>query len=156
MNQIVILRKRSFFLLLVLGLTAATSQAQLKDVLSKTGSKSSPGSLLTQFAGALKPTSFLSSWASGGKTNWLSTASKVTDAVGMASSISSLTGFIKPDMFKQGFNVSSITQAASAVKTLSDAGGLLKSLEGGLKPVAFLSSWASKRPAFMNALSLLK
>jgi len=155
MSQNIILR-RSFFFFLVLTFTAVTSQAQLKDVLSKTGGKSSPGSLLTQFAGALKPTSFLSSWAGGGKTNWLSAAGKVTDAVGMANSISSLTGFIKPDMFKQGFNAGSITQAASAVKTLSDAGGLLKSLEGGLKPAAFLASWATKRPAFMNALNLLK
>jgi hypothetical protein len=39
----------------------------------------------------------------------------------MAKSVSSLTSFIKPSMFKQGFNVSSITQAASTVKTLSDA-----------------------------------
>jgi hypothetical protein len=154
MNQIAILRKRSILLYLVLCLTAATSQAQLGGL---TGAKSpSAGSLLKQFAGALKPTSFLSSWASGGKTNWLSAAGKVTDAVGMASSISSLTSFIKPDMFKQGFNVGTITQAASAVKTYSDASGLLKSLEGGLKPAAFLSSWATKRPGFMSALSLLK
>jgi hypothetical protein len=156
MNQIVILPKRSLPVLLILGLTAITAQAQLKDVLSKSSSKSSPASLLTQFAGALKPTSFLSSWAGGGKTNWLSAAGKVTDAVGMASSISSLTSFIKPDMFKQGFNAGSITQAAGAVKTFSDAGGLLKTLEGGLKPAAFLSSWASKKPAFMSALNLLK
>lgn len=153
MNQIAILQKKSLLLLLVMGLTAATAQAQLGGL---TGSKPSAGSLLTQFAGALKPTSFLSGWASGGKTNWLSTASKVTDAVGMASSISSLTSFIKPDMFKQGFNVGSITQAASAVKTFSDAGGLLKNLEGGLKPAAFLSSWATKKPGFMSALNLLK
>ncbi|MDO6433409.1 hypothetical protein Q4E93_22545 [Flavitalea sp. BT771] len=154
MNQIVILRKKWLLLFLILGLTATTTQAQLGGL---TGAKSpNAGGLLKQFAGALKPTSFLSSWASGGKANWLSAASKVTDAVGMASSISSLTGFIKPDMFKQGFNVSTITQAASAVKTYSDASGLLKSLEGGLKPAAFLSSWATKRPAFMTALNLLK
>ena len=156
MNQIVILPKKSLLVLLILGMTVITAQAKLKDVLSKTSGKSSPASLLTQFAGALKPTSLLSSWASGGKTNWLSAAGKVTDAAGMASSISSLTSFIKPDMFKQGFNVGSITQAAGAVKTSSDAGGLLKTLEGGLKPAAFLSSWASKKPAFMNALNLLK
>ena len=54
----------SILLFFVLGLTAATSQAQLKDVLSKAGSKPNPASLLTQFAGVLKPTSFLSSWAS--------------------------------------------------------------------------------------------
>jgi hypothetical protein len=154
MNQLIILRKKSILLFLIMFLAAATSQAQLGGL---TGAKPpSAGGLLKQFAGALKPTSFLSSWASGGKTNWLSTASKVTDAVGMASSISSLTSFIKPDMFKQGFNVGTITQAASAVKTFSDASGLLKSLEGGLKPAAFLSSWATKRPGFMSALDLLK
>jgi len=157
MPSITFLLKRSFLLLFVVGLTATTSQAQLKDVLSKAGGgSSSPSSLLTQFAGALKPTSFLSSWASGGKTNWLSAAGKVSDAISMAKSVSSLTSFIKPSMFKHGFNVSSITQAASTVKTLSDAGGLLKNLEGGIKPEAFLSSWASKRPAFDKALSLLK
>jgi len=157
MNQIPFLQRKSILLLLVMGLTAASSQAQLKDVLSKaTGSTPNAGSLLTQFAGALKPTSFLSSWAGGGKTNWLSAASKVSDAVSMAKSVSSLTSFIKPSMFKEGFNVGSITQAASAVKTYSDASGLLKNLEGGIKPAAFLSSWASKRPGFMNALNLLK
>jgi|GEM_PF-551102 len=154
MNQIAILRKKSILLLFIMGLAAATTQAQLGGL---TGAKSpNAGSLLKQFAGALKPASFLSSWASGGKTDWLSTAGKVTDAVNMASSISSLTSFIKPDMFKQGFNVGTITQAAGAVKTYSDASGLLKSLEGGLKPAAFLSSWATKRPGFMSALNLLK
>ena len=157
MNQIPFLQRKSILLLLVMGLTAASSQAQLKDVLSKaTGGTPNAGSLLTQFAGALKPTSFLSSWAGGGKTNWLSAASKVSDAVSMAKSVSSLTSFIKPGMFKQGFNASSITQAAGTAKTFSDAGGLLKNLEGGLKPEAFASSWTSKRPGFMNALNLLK
>ncbi|HVU55112.1 MAG TPA: hypothetical protein VHD83_08645 [Puia sp.] len=156
MTTITFLPKKSFLLLLVIGMTAITTQAQLKDVLSKTGGSSSPSSLLTQFAGALKPGSLSSGWASGGKTNWLSAAGKVTDAIGMAKSVSSLTGFIKPSMLKDGFNVSSITSAAGTVKTLSDAGGLLKNLEGGLKPEAFLSSWASKRPAFDKALSLLK
>lgn len=153
MNQIAILQRKSFLLLFALCLTATATQAQLPSI---GGSKPNAGSLLSQFAGALKPTSMLSSWASGGKTSWLSTASKVTDAIGMAKSISSLTSFIKPDMFKQGFNVSTITQAASAVKTYSDASSVLKSLEGGLKPEAFLASWATKRPGFMSALNLLK
>ena len=156
MTSITFLPKKLLLLLFVIGLTATTSQAQLKDVLSKAGGSSSPSSLLTQFAGALKPSSFLSSWASGGKTNWLSAAGKVSDAISMAKSVSSLTSFIKPSLFKQGFNAGSITQAAGTVKTLSDAGGLLKNLEGGIKPEAFLSSWASKRPAFDKALSLLK
>jgi hypothetical protein len=149
------LSKKTVLLLLVIGLVG-TSQAQLKDVVSKAGGSSSPSSLLTQFAGALKPGSFLSSWATGGKTNWLSAAGKVSDAIGMAKSVSSLTSFIKPSMLKQGFNASSITQAAGTANTYADAGGLLKSLEGGLKPEAFLSSWASKRPAFDKALSMLK
>ncbi|HEY6902308.1 MAG TPA: hypothetical protein VI233_16745 [Puia sp.] len=138
-------------------LISFSSQAQLKDALTKASSSApNPGSLLSQFAGALKPTSFLPSWASGGKTDWLSAAGKVSNAVSMAKSVSSLTGFIKPDMFKSGFNVGSITQAAGAVKTYSDASGVLKSLEGGLKPEAFLSSWASKRSSWLSALNLLK
>jgi hypothetical protein len=55
------------------------------------------GSLLTEFSKAIKPSSFLSSWASG-KSGWLNKASKITDAAGMAGSVSSLAGFIKPDV----------------------------------------------------------
>jgi hypothetical protein len=150
------MKLRPFLLLFVLGLAVTSTQAQLKDVLSKAGGSPNAGSLLTQFAGAIKPTSFLSGWASGGKTNWLSAAGKVSDAVSMAKSVSSLTGFIKPGMFKQGFNAGTITQAASAVKTYSDATGVLKTLEGGLKPEALTSAWASKRTGWLSALNLLK
>ena len=150
-------KKMSLFLLIA-GLAVTSSQAQLKDVLSKGSAASgvNAGSLLQQFSGALNPTSMLSSWASGGKTNWLSAAGKVSDAVSMGKSISSLAGFIKPGMFKQGFNVSSLIQTANTVQTVSAAGGLLKNLEGGLKPEALTSNWASKRPAWLNAVSLLK
>jgi hypothetical protein len=147
--------KKASLLLLMTGLIITVAQAQLKDVLSKSGAPNA-GSLLTQFAGAIKPTSFLSGWANGGKSKWLSAAGKVSDAVSMAKSVSSLTGFIKPDMFKQGFNTGSVVQAANTVKTYSDAGGLLKNLEGGLKPEALVSSWAGKRTGWSNALSLLK
>jgi hypothetical protein len=74
----------------------------------------------------------------------------------MAKSVSSLSGFIKPGLFKQGFNLGSVTQAANTAKTYSDASGVLKNLEGGLKPEAFVSSWAGKRTGWLNALSLLK
>jgi hypothetical protein len=149
--------KQVSLLLLIMGLTIASTQAQLKDVLSKAGAGTpNAGSLLTQFAGAIKPTSFLSGWASGGKTNWLSAAGKVSDAASMAKSISSLAGFIKPGMFKQGFSAGSLMQTANTVKTYSDASGVLKNLEGGLKPAAFVSSWAGKRTGWLNALSLLK
>jgi len=151
------MKKLSLFLLFA-GLLTFTSRAQLKDALSKATSAgaSNAGSLLKQFAGAIKPTSFLPSWGSGGKTDWLAAAGKVSSAVSMAKSVSGLAGFIKPDMFKQGFNVGSLTQAAGAVKTYADAGNVLKSLEGGLKPEAMLSSWASKRPAWLSALNMLK
>jgi len=59
-------------------------------------------------------------------------------------------------MFRQGFSAGSLTQAAGAVKTYADAGNVLKSLEGGLRPEAMLSSWAAKRPAWLNALNMLK
>ena len=151
--------KKSLFLLLFLtSVGFLTTQAQLKDALNKTATstKANIGSLLSQFAGAIKPTSFLSSWASGGKTDFLSTASKVTDAVGVGKSISSLAGFIKPDMFKSGFDVSKLIQTANTVKTLSSAAGLLKNLEGGLKPEALLSTWTSQKPAWLSALNLIK
>ena len=113
------------------------------------------GSLLTQFAKAIKPASFLSSWASG-KSGWLSKAAKVASAPGMASSISSLAGFIKPSMFKSGFNVQELMSAAGAAKSMSDAAGLLKNLEGGLKPEAMSSEWGAKKTSWESALALLK
>jgi len=113
------------------------------------------GSLLTQFAKAIKPASFLSSWASG-KSGWLSKAAKVVDAPGMASSISSLAGFIKPGMFKSGFNVQELVSAAGAAKSMADATGLLKNLEGGLKPEAMSSDWGAKKTSWESALALLK
>jgi hypothetical protein len=147
------MKQRLFVLLLLTSLGSLTSEAQLS--LPKAG-KANIGSLLTQFAGALKPTSFLDSWTGGGKTDWLSAAAKVTDGGGLGKSIASLAGFIKPDMFKTGFNVASLVKTANTVKTLSSATGLLKNLEGGLKPEALTSGWASKRPAWLSALNLIK
>ena len=113
------------------------------------------GSLLTQFAKAIKPASFLSSWTSG-KSGWLSKASKIVDAGGMASSVSSLAGFIKPGMFKSGFNVQELMKAAGTAKSMADATGLLKNLEGGLKPEAMSSDWGAKKTSWESALALLK
>ena len=113
------------------------------------------GSLLTQFAKAIKPASFLSSWASA-KSGWLGKAAKVASAPAMASSISSLAGFIKPAMFKSGFNVKDLMSAAGTAKTMADATGLLKNLEGGLKPEAMSSDWGAKKTGWESALALLK
>src|SRR5258708_35054938 len=110
------MKKLSLFLLFSC-LVAVSTQAQLKDVLSKASGAGmpNPGSLLTQFAGALKPTSFLPSWGSGGKTDWLGAAGKVSNAVSMGKSVSSPAWFIKPAMFKKGFQACSVVQAASPV-----------------------------------------
>jgi hypothetical protein len=151
------MKKFSLFLLFSC-LIVLTTEAQLKNALSKASGTGAPnpGSLLTQFAGALQPSSFiLSSW-NGVKTSWFSSAGKVSSAIGMAQSVSDLSRYIKPAMFKQGFTMSSITSAARAVRTYSDAGGVLKSLEGGLKPEAFVGGWTGKRSGWLSALNLLK
>lgn len=145
--------KKSFLLLLLIStLGSITAQAQLK----LPTSKANIGSLLTQFSDGLKPTSFLESWAGGGKTDWLSAASKVTDAGGFGKSIASLAGFIKPTLFKGGFDVANLIKTANTVKTVSSAAGLLKNLEGGLKPEAFTTGWAKQRTGWLGALNLLK
>lgn len=146
-----------FLFVAALTVVTVSANAQL-DALKKTATsatESTAGKLLSQFAGAIKPTSFLSSWA-GEKSSWLSKASKVTDAVGVAQSVSSLAGAIKPDMFKSGFNVSNLIQTAGTVKTMANAAGLLKNLEGGLKPDALTSAWGTQRSGWLSALSLLK
>jgi hypothetical protein len=118
------------------------------------GTTAGPGKLLTQFGGALKTTSLLSSFA-GQKSGWMARAGKVTNVVGMAQSVASLAGGIKPTMFKSGFNVSNLIQTAGTVKTLAST-GLLKNPEGGLKPEALASSFAAQKPGWESALSLLK
>ncbi|GGB25475.1 hypothetical protein [Puia dinghuensis] len=154
MEKLFLFKSKSLLLLLAVSLTFASSKAQLPSMPGAVEPKAS--SLLQQFAGQLKPSSFFSSWASGGKAKWLSTASKAKDAVSMAQSVSLLSTFIKPGMANQGFSLNSISQGASAVKSYSEASGLLKNLANGLKPEAFLSSWQSKKPAFMSALDMLK
>jgi len=113
------------------------------------------GKLLSQLAGAIKPSSFTDAFK-GEKSSWLDKAAKVTDPKGIAGSVSSLAGFIKPGMFKQGLNAQSILQTAGKVKSLADASGLLKTFEGALKPDAFTSGWASQKTGWLSALSLLK
>lgn len=154
MERLLSFKTRSGLLLLAMTFTFAVSRAQIPSLPGSVGPKAS--SLLQQFAGQLKPGSFLTSWAAGGKAKWLSAAGKVKDAMGMAQSVSTLSSFIKPEMAAPGFSLKSIAAGASGAKTYSEAGGLLKNLANGLKPEAFLSSWQSKKPAFMSALDLLK
>ncbi len=113
------------------------------------------GNLVSQFTNAINPASFTDKWATN-KSSFLSNAGKITDAVGVVKSIASLAGFIKPGMFKQGFNIQNLISTANTVKTMAQATGVLKSFEGGLKPEAFTSGWAAKRPAWLNAVNLIK
>ena len=145
---------------LVLLITFATATEQLnaqvpKQLPSVPAGAVNAGSVLSQFMNAIKPTSFNSDWTKE-KSNWLSAVGKIKDAPGMISNITSLAKFIKPAMFKNGFNLQSLMQTASTAKTMTDAAGLLKNLEGGMKPDAMASGWAGKKDSWLSALSLLK
>ena len=96
------MKKNSLILLICAVLSLQYANAQLNDALKKatTSTKVSAGSLLTQFEGVIKPTALSSSWPAE-KKGWQGTANKVTDGAGMGKSISSLAGFIKPDMLNQ-------------------------------------------------------
>ncbi len=123
----------------------APSESQLPNI----------GNLIKQFTGAIKPASFLDSWTKG-KTGFLADAGKIANAAGLAKSVSSLAGFIKPAMFKDGFNLKGLQDAAKTATTMSAATGLLKDLEGGMKPEAMTDEWAGKRNNWLSALNLLK
>src|SRR5262245_38214662 len=102
------------------------------------------GNLVKQFTNAIKPSSFLDSWKTG-KAGFLADAGKITGATGLAKGVSSLAGFIKPSMFKNGFNLKGLQDAATTATTMSAATGLLKNLEGGMKPEAMTDDWAGKK-----------
>ncbi|MBE7173215.1 MAG: hypothetical protein INR73_21760 [Williamsia sp.] len=145
-------------LLLALGLFLSTQaiHAQLPNV--STGALPAglnAGQLITQLTGALKPTSFTDAWA-GGKSGFMGQAQKISNAVSMASTVASLASFVKPSLFKEGSSAAGILQTANKVKTMTDAAGLLKSFEGGLKPEAFTSGWSGQRSSWLSALNLLK
>lgn len=142
----------SLMLFCVLSVLHANAQLPVK---VPTGNKGGIGNLLSQFTNAIQPSSFTPAW-NGSKGNFLSSLSSVKDAAGAGRSIAQLAGFIKPDLFKQGFNVQNLIQTANTVKTLSSAAGLLKSFEGGLKPAAFTNGWSQKRTGWLNALNLIK
>ena len=136
-------------LLILFSLICFEANAQLPAV-----AKPDASSLLKQLAGGINPSSFISSFA-GEKENWLNSIS-TTSVPDLAKNIVSLGSFIKPAMFKQGFSLKSLEKTASTAKTIADASGLMKKLEGGLKPSAMTSDWASVRPGWIKALGLLK
>jgi len=114
-----------------------------------------PGQLLTQFTNAIKPSSFTNAFAAA-KDGILGKAQKASNALDIANTVSSLLGFIKPDLFKTGSTAKSLMDMSNKVKTMTEATGLLRSFEGGLKPEAFTSNWSSMRPGWLTALNQLK
>lgn len=126
-------------------------QAQLP----KVGGVANAGQLVTQLINAIKPTSFTSAFA-GAKDGLLGQASKISSAASMASTVTSLVGYIKPDLFKTGSTAQSLLDMGAKVKTMTDAAGLLKGFEGGLKPEALTSAWSGSRTGWLTALNQLK
>lgn len=145
--------KKAILIILLLAGVCVMVKGQVPTV--KTSDIANAGKLLSQFTNAIKPSSFNSNWT-GEKSSFLSNAAKITDAAGLAQSISSLAGFLKPGMFKSGFNLQSILDGAKSVASMGQAAGLLKNLEGGLKPEAMSSGWNKQRSGWLNALNLLK
>jgi hypothetical protein len=126
-------------------------QAQLP----KVGGVANAGQLVTQLINAIKPTSFTSAFA-GAKDGILSQASKISSAASMASTVSSLVGYIKPEMFKTGATAQSLLDMGTKVKTMAEGASLLKSFEGGLKPEALTSNWSNTRTGWLSALNQIK
>jgi len=151
--------KNIYLLLILCGFLVCTSElrGQVPTTLptGPTSGKFNAGSLLTEFSKAIKPASFVDKWTQG-KSGWLSTAAKVATAPGVAKSVSQLAGFLKPGAFKKGFDVQGLMNTANTAKTMTDAMGLLKNLEGGLKPESMVSGWADQKTGWLSALSMIK
>lgn len=155
--------KKTCFLILMATI-ALTSQAQLPGGLTKKAKGAGIGAqaamlniggLVSQFTNALAPAAFGSNWA-GGKGGFMKSLKTISSAAAAGQAISSLIGFIKPSMFKKGFNVNSLLQTAGTISTMGQAAGLLKNLDGGLLPSAFGNGWGAKRSGWSSALSLLQ
>jgi hypothetical protein len=121
----------------------------------KLGGVANAGQLVTQLINAIKPTSFTSAFA-GAKEGILGKAKNIASAADMASTVSSLVGYIKPDMFKTGSTAQSLLDMGTKAKTMADGASLLKSFEGGLKPEALTSSWSNTRTGWLSALNQIK
>ena len=113
------------------------------------------GKLLVELINNIKPTSMISSFA-GKKSGLIANATKAVSGPALAKTISSLAGFIKPGMFKQGFDLKSLQKAASTTKSITDATGLMKNLEGGIKQEGMADDWDTKRTNWLSNLDLLK
>jgi len=127
------------------------AQAQIP----RLGGVANAGQLVTQLINAIKPSSFTSAFA-GARSGILDQASKIASAAGMASTVSTLVGYIKPDMFKTSGTAKSLLDMGARVKTMAEGASLLRSFEGGLKPEATTSSWSATRTGWLSALNQIK
>ena len=148
--------KKFIFCTLVFMAGIASSYAQIPEVSKdKVTSAANISGLITQLTSAINPSSFTDSWAEN-KEGVMGKAQSASNPGGIASTISSLAGFIKPSLFKPGTTAASIASTAGKVTTMAQATGLLKAFEGGLKPEAFTSGWSGQRSGWLSALNLLK
>jgi hypothetical protein len=148
-----------YYILLFFVMTrlVTVTYAQLPNVSApSTNAVANIGQLVTQLVGAIKPGSFTSAW-DGEKANWMQkTQSTASDAQGIAGSVASLAGFIKPDLFKQGYSAQGISELAQKVTSLSGATTLLKTFEEGLKPKAYTDEWQDQRGGWQKTLDVLQ
>ena len=143
------MKKLLFSVLFLVTLSVISAQST-----TKTGA-TPEASLLSTFVKGIKPSSFLPSWLPV-KSQWLEKALKSGGATGLAGNIAALAGFIKPSLFKQGFNLKDLQKSAGLVKSLTDAAGLFKNLESNLKPEAMTDNWKDQRNGWLSALGQLK
>ena len=127
------------------------AQAQLPSVPGNMNA----GKLLVELINNIKPSSMISSFA-GKKGELISNAAKAVTGPALAKNISLLAGFIKPGLLKNGFNLKSLQQSATTAKSITDAVGLMKNLEGGIKPEGMVDSWDAKRTNWSSSLDQVK
>jgi hypothetical protein len=143
--------KCKYFLIIGMLLFQTLTHAQVPTVTNSLNA----GKLLVELINNIKPASMISSFA-GKKKDLISSATKATSGPAIAKTISSLAGYIKPGMFKSAFNLKNLQQLASTAKTMADAKGLMKNLEGGIKPEGMAEGWDTKRTNWLSSLDLLK
>jgi hypothetical protein len=151
--------KKNFLFFIFFVVFSVTAHAQLfnnsKPVSADSVIKQLPAQLFTQLLNSVKPNSFTSAFAKQKKT-LLATAAKTKDPATVAKNISSFISFIKPEMFKTGFNIPGLLTAADGSKTMPAAMSVLKNLEDGLKAEAISDIWKLQRNNWMADINKIK
>lgn len=142
--------KASLFTVIVLFLSF-TANGQIPGATNMPGAD--PGGVLETFVSdGLSPDAMTEGFNAE---SFLKDAGSIADAASLGKHVNKLIGFIKPGMFKEGVDVNELMDVANSAKSLADAAGVLRRLEGGLLPKALKSDWAGKSTAWHQALDLL-